>query len=522
MQNPRNLVELAEGSFERCGERLSLVFEGEKYTNRQILEHSRRLHRAFTDLGLEKGKIAILFMINHPLVYGVFQGVFRTGATIVPVMFQATAAELRYVLEDTKAEAIITDAFCLDRVREAVAELESVKWIAVREGRDEPSRKPREIALEPLAEQEPTARLPKIATDDTAMLLYTSGTTGRSKGVMLTHGNLIASALAAHEAHELDNWRIPRIGLSAMPMAHIFGVAVMNDGYLCPDHLIHSAYSVQMRWFEPARFVQFLHEYQCTTMAAVPTMLALLLNVPNLEQYDFSNLKEVICGAAPLAPELARAFMDRFDCRIREIYGMTENAGIASANRMSLEFKPGSAGRAYYNCELRIVDDQGNTLPPGERGEICTRGPANMKGYFNRAKETTEVLQDGWLRSGDIGYLDEEGFLYVVDRKKDMIIRGGENIYPAELEDSLFKIPEVAEAAVVGIPDPVFGEKVIAFVVPRPGATLTEASVLEQLQGHIRKFKMPSRVHVVGSLPKAGVGKVLRRQLREQAKQLDS
>jgi long-chain acyl-CoA synthetase len=200
---------------------------------------------------------------------------------------------------------------------------------------------------------------------------------------------------------------------------------------------------------------------------------------------------------------------------------MTENAGIATANRFSLGFKPGSAGKPYFNCELRIVDNEDNPVGPGERGEIVTRGPATMKGYFGRPKDTEEVMRGGWLHTGDIGYLDEAGFVYVVDRKKDMIIRGGENIYPAELEDALFANPGIAEAAVVGIPDPVFGEKVVAFVVLRPGSTLTSEAILDDLQSRVRKFKMPQTVHLVSALPKAGVGKVLRRQLREEAKKLD-
>lgn len=521
MSEPINLVALAEHALERTGERLVLNFEGDKHTNRELWDRSRRLQRAFAELGLAKDKIAVLFMINHPVVYPVFQGIFRTGATAVPVMFQATPAELRYVIEDTRAEIVFTDAFCLDRAREATAGLDFVRHLVVLGGTEDADRAPPEQPLEPFLAGDPATSLPKIAADDVAMLLYTSGTTGKSKGVMLTHENLLASARAAHSAHELEQWEWPRIGLSAMPMAHIFGVAVMNDGYMTPEHLANRAWSVQMRWFEPQKFLSYIQEHQVTTMAAVPTMLALLLGVPNLDQYDVSSLREVVCGAAPLSPELARAFMDRFGCFVREIYGMTENAGIATANLRSLGFRPGSAGKPYFNCELRIVDDADQPLGPGQRGEIVTRGAATMKGYFHRPKETAETMRGGWLHTGDIGYVDQEGFVYVVDRKKDMIIRGGENIYPAELEDALYKLAGVGEAAVVGVPDPVFGEKVVAFAVPRPGASLSEEAILTHLQSLVTKFKLPSRVYVVERLPKAGVGKILRRELREEAKRLD-
>ncbi|MDX1385576.1 MAG: long-chain fatty acid--CoA ligase, partial [Thermoanaerobaculia bacterium] len=327
-----NLASLAEDALERHGERRSMWFEGEWTTNVQTLDRARRLQRGFRDLGIGKGSIAALCMANHPLIYPVFQGLFRTGGAAVPVMHQLQAPDLRYVLADTRARIVVTDAENLDKTRRAVAGLEHVEAVVGRGIEADPAATPRELRLEELLEGEPETSLPAIDQGDLALLLYTSGTTGRPKGAMLSHANLIASATAAAKAGEVDRQEEPRVSISAMPMAHIFGVGVMNSGYLQPARLA-DGYMVQLVWFDPERFMQEIQAHRCALMPAVPTMLALILNHPKVDDYDLSSLEEVVCGAAPLPVELARTFMERFDCRVREIYGMTEGTGIASANR---------------------------------------------------------------------------------------------------------------------------------------------------------------------------------------------
>ena len=252
-------------------------------------------------------------------------------------------------------------------------------------------------------------------------------------------------------------------------------------------------------------------------MAAVPSMLSMILNHPDVDNYDLSSLDEVVCGAAPLPMELAQTFMRRYDCRVREIYGMTENAGMATANRPTDRYRPGSAGRPYKGVELKIFDLDDKEVAVGERGEVVTRGPCTMKGYHNRPEATAEALRGGWLHTGDIGYVDSDGFLFLVDRKKDMIIKGGENIYPAELEDVVYRHPKVAEAAIVGVPDALHGESVVAFVVVKAGEQLSEAEVLQFMASTVSKFKLPQRVYFRDALPKVGVGKILRRELRDEA-----
>ena len=513
-----NLPELAEHSAKRLGERMTLVFEEERFTNLQFLDWARRIHGGLADLGLGREKVAVLCLANHPLVYPVFQGIFRTGGTAVPVMPQLAVPEIRYIVSDTAAEGVITDAAGLPKIREAIQGLGHVRWVVVRGGDGNAAASPAEFRLETLLQGPPTKGLPRISEQDVALMLYTSGTTGRPKGVMLTHSNLLASAEAANEAAELDRWEGPRIGISAMPMAHIFGVGVMNGGYMVPERLA-DGYGVQMSWFDTERFMQLVQEHRCTTMPAVPTMLALILNHPKVGQYDLSSLEEVIVGAAPLPVALARAFSERYKCRIREIYGLTESTGLGSANRLSEPYRPGSAGRAYFNTEIRIAGDDDQPVPAGERGEIQLRGPSLMKGYHNRPEETAQALRNGWLHTGDIGYLDADSHLYIVDRKKDMIIRGGENIYPAELEGILYRHPGVAEAAVVGVPDPVYGENVVAYVVPREKGKVTEDDLIGHVRASTSAFKAPSKIWFVDALPKTGVGKILRRELRERAAQ---
>jgi long-chain acyl-CoA synthetase len=512
-----NLAQLAEDSAERLGEQANYEIGGQQFTNWQLLEHGQRLQAGLTELGLKPGGRAVVMMMNHALQFPAMQAIFRAGGAAVPVMPQLAAPELRYVLADTEAQIIIADAERLPVVREAVAGLSHVRSIVVVDGEGNPQAAPPEVPIESLLVFAPQTSLANIDPDSPAVMLYSSGTTGRPKGVLLSHNNLLASSEAVQEGAELHLWEGPRTTLSGMPIAHIFGVAIMNDLLCTPKHLAEATRLVQMRWFEPELFMELIDKHRANSTAAVPTVLALLLHHPSARKYDLSSLVEIICGGAPLPVELGQAFMQRYPCRIREVYGLTEAAGMGTVNRRSEPFRPGSAGRAYINMEMQIVDDSDRPLPTGERGEICIKGPVVMRGYHNKPEATAETVREGWLHTGDIGYLDGDGFLFVVDRKKDMIIRGGENIYPAELEAVLHEHPAVAEAAIVGVPDEVYGENVVAFVVVAPGQNLTEKDVIEHTCKSVARFKAPSRVHFEQMLPKSNIGKILRRVLRDKA-----
>ena len=384
MDDPKTLPELAEAAIDRLGEKKSMVFQGEWILNTTTFDRSKRLHTAFAERGLGSGDIVSLCMFNHPLVYPVFGGGFRSGATVVPVMFQLTPPELRYIFSHTESKAIVTDAMLLDKVRESIEGLDHVQWIAVLGGETDETKSPPEYSLESMLEHTPTETLPNISPDDVALMLYTSGTTGKPKGVMLTHTNLIEGSKSGLRASDLSARNHPIIGLSAMPMAHIYGVGVMNGGNLTPKEY-SDGFGVQEVWFDPLKFMQLIDEYKCTDMASVPTMLSMILNHPEVDNFDLTSLESVACAAAPLPIEVGEAFMKRTGCRIRQLYGMTENAGMGTSDRFAETFHPGSVGKPYDVVEMRIVDDNEKQLPQGESGEIITRGPTTMKGYFQKS-----------------------------------------------------------------------------------------------------------------------------------------
>jgi long-chain acyl-CoA synthetase len=357
--------------------------------------------------------------------------------------------------------------------------------------------------------------MPQIAEEDVALMLYTSGTTGRPKGVMLTHTNILGMAEATLDAQEYHTRPHPIRTLTAMPMAHIFGVGVMMGGYVIPAEY-PAPVTVQEVWFDAERFMQIIQQYKVTDLPAVPTMLAMILAHPRVDEYDLTSLVKADVGAAPLSRELAEAFGRKAKCFVRQIYGMTENTGVATACRLSKPYRPGSAGLPYCNVQLAVHDENDKPVPPGTPGEIVTRGPTVMKGYFKDPNATATALRGGWMHSGDIGIIDEEGWLYVVDRKKDMIIKGGENIFPAEIENILYKHPAVAEAAVIGVPDKIYGENVVAYVVLHQGADASPEEMIAHVKTEVSSFKAPTEVFFIDKLPKSGVGKILRRELRDQ------
>jgi len=509
-----NIPELAEHSAQRLGECRVMVHEGKDYTNHQFLNWGRRLHRGLINIDVNKGDVIGMCLISNPMVHSIFQGVFRTGAVAVPVMFALTAPELRFILSDTKAVGVVTDTFGLEKIRDAVKGLEHIKWVAVLDGEDEFFGPIPEYSIKTLMDNEPIKILPYINEYDLAMMLYTSGTTGKPKGVMLTHKALYYTAEVVLEATQLKQWKKAPIFVNALPLAHVFGVTIMNLNFMMPEH-IKDAYTVLMTWFDAEKFMQLVQEHKASRTALVPTMIALILNHPKAMEYDLTSLKDVSSSSAPLPIEQAGAFraLVKID-RIRDNYGCTEAASIATTS-LAKSCPEGSVGKPCSGIEIAIFDENDNPLAPGEKGEIVMKGPNMMKGYFNRPEATAETLRHGWMHTGDVGFIDSDGFLFISDRIKDMIIRGGENIYPGELEEVIYEHPAVAEATVIGKPDPIYGEKVIAFVVIKQGESVTSEEVLDFMRPKVTKFKLPAEVRFIDALPKSPVGKVLKRELKE-------
>ena len=494
-----NLARLAERASESKGDYEALLFEGQMHRSGELAERARRLAVGLAELGVAPGERVAVMMANSPEVGIAYNAIWRAGAVLTPVMFLLSVEDLQHVLRDSGAVAVITTPEFADKVREAADGVETVKFLI---SRDEVEGF---TPLASLEQGEPGPIVPR-ADQDLAALLYTGGTTGRSKGVMLTHESLYYTGHAGHESGHVPG--LNRV-LIPLPLSHAYGLVVTVVGMHSPE----KGLGVLMRWFEPQAFLGLIQEHRLQIAAVVPTMLQLLLSQP-LEDYDLSSLEYVTSGGAPLAMETADEFIRRVpSASIRQGYGLTETAALISSNPIGRE-RAGSVGLPIPGTEVRVLDEADIEVPAGEVGEICARSPGVMQGYWQAPDITREALRDGWLHTGDLGYQDQDGYLYIVDRKKDLIIRGGFNVYPRDVEDALVEHPAVQTAGVVGRPDPRHGEEVVAFVALHPGSELTGEDLVGWARDRIGGYKYPREVVIVDSVPLTPVGKVDRKALR--------
>lgn len=499
-----NLASLVDDNLAEFGEYPATLYDDRWFTNREQAEAGSRFAGALLDLGIGAGDRVVVMLPNCPEVGQSYGGVLRIGGVVVPVLFLLAAEELRHILVDSEARAVVTSPEFAPKAQEAAAGLGPAPRVVVVGGAPAGT-----LAYEELvAAGSPDVPVADRAPEDPALFMYTSGTTGRPKGVVLTHGNMLHQAEAIHEISEIDP---TALGLAVLPMAHAGGLVSWVAGQK------HGSRSVLMRWFDPELFCRNVERNRVVVTALVPTMAAFLLQHPAMDASDLSSLEQVVFGAAPAPIELVRAFERKTGATVRVVYGLTEAAPVVTADRISVPRKPGSSGLPIPGVEVAIMDAEDRPLPPGEVGEICVRGPNVMAGYHNLPEETAEVLRGGWLHTGDLGNLDADGYLFVVDRVKDLIIRGGFNIYPRDVEEVLHQHAAVAEAAVVGVPDELYGEEVEAFVVRAVGAEAAEEELVAFCRGRLAKYKCPKRVTFVPELPKNQVGKVLKRVLRERA-----
>ncbi|HEY4027979.1 MAG TPA: AMP-binding protein [Candidatus Dormibacteraeota bacterium] len=495
----RHLAVAAEQAYERFGDRETLFFDGAWLRSGELHDRSLRLAGGLARLGIRPGDRVAVTMPNSPAVGVCYTGLWRAGAAITPVIFILAEAELRHILADSGCVAVITSADLLPRVRAAAAGVETLRWI-VSDGGGEGSV--------PLAELEAEAAgdvVPR-ADGDLAALMYTGGTTGRAKGVMLSHANLWYAGHASHQATHTPG--VTR-GLLTLPLSHAFGLLVTVIGF----HAVEPGVTALERWFDAARFVRLVEELRVEQAPVVPSMLQMLLTLP-LEEHDLSSLRILSSGASPLPAEVALEIERRIpSVEVREGYGCTESSSIISATRPGRR-RLGSVGEPVPGLEVRLVDDAGAQVPDGDPGEICVRSPGVMAGYWHASEATAAALVDGWLHTGDIGRRDEDGYLFVVDRKKDLIIRGGFNVFPRDVEDALAEHPAVAFAGVVGRPDPRVGEEVVAFVSLRPGARATAEELVDFGRERLGGYKYAREVRVVDQVPLTPVGKLDRKRLR--------
>jgi long-chain acyl-CoA synthetase len=489
-----NLASLGEENVARFGEYVALHFEGRDITNVEQQRAAARVANALRRLGVGAGDRVVVLLPNCPEVTQAYGAILRLGAVIVPVVFLLSADEVRHILADSEAKVVITSA-------ELVAKVEGWPGSVVLVGGGTGGRAWDEL----IAPESGECAIAPRADSDLAVILYTAGTTGRPKGVALSHGNLASNARAAASLYELDRnaW-----ALAVLPLSHSYGLTVMNAGNILGTK------AVLLRWFTPDRVLETIERFRVQSMAGVPTMYVYLLNYPEAERFDTSSMRSWGSGAAPLPLEIVEPFEKKFGGRLMEGYGLTEASPVVSAHRLSGVRKLGSVGQPIPGVEVAILDDADRTLPTGEVGEVCVRGPNVMLGYYRLPEETAQTLRSGWLHTGDVGRLDDDGFLYIVERKKDLIIRGGFNIYPREVEEVLYAHPKVAEAAVVGVRDPLMGEDVLAFVALKPGVAEDADEILAFCQARLAKFKCPKQVKFVPALPKSPIGKILRKELR--------
>ena len=500
-----SLTRLADESLDKYGEYVALAFEGRRYTNLEQARASARLAHALRRLGVGPGDRVLVMLPNCAEVIQSYGAILRCGGVIVPVIFLLGEREVAHIVADSEAKVVITSADLLGKVEAQIGVLPTLHHVLLVDGGGDGTT--RSLAAEAAGEPNSFPAVDR-RPDDLAVILYTSGTTGLPKGVALSHDNLESNARSAASLNELgrEDWAV-----AVLPLSHSYGLTVMNAG-----HILGSRAAL-LRWFHPEAVLQTIQEFRAVSMSAVPTMLIYLLNYPEADRFDTRSMRAWGSGAAPLPTEIVEPFERKFGGKILEGYGLTEASPVVSAHRLSGPRKVGSVGRAIPGVEVSILDDLDRGLPAGEVGEVCVRGRSVMVGYYRNPEETARTVRAGWLHTGDMGRLDEDGFLFIVERKKDLIIRGGFNIYPREVEEVLYAHPKVAEAAVVGMKDELMGEGVLAFVVLRSGERATAAEIGAFCEGRLARFKCPKEIRFVDSLPKSPIGKILRRELRTQA-----
>ncbi len=501
-----NVVKLGEEHIQELGDTLSVIFEDEEYTGAQINEMGQKLASGLKSLGIGRGDHVVVSLPNMPEVFACFQAIWRIGAVIVPIMFLLGENETRYILDHSDAKVVISSQELQEKIENARKGIAHIRNIIVVDGEDRGDC----INFHGLVDKSaPEEGIEEMEENDVALMIYTSGTTGQPKGVMLSHNNLYRNAIAAYEAHGAEK---AEIAVLCLPLAHSFGVVAMNAGAVST---FKESFGVLLTWFDPEEVFRLIEKYRASNFIGVPTMYQILLNHPAADKYDTSSLERCTISAAPVTEELHRAFTTKFNCKMYEGYGLTEAAPAVAICRPGMPRKTGSTGLPMPGVEVKIFDPGDNELPPGEQGEIVVRGPNIMVGYYKRPEETQETLRGGWLHTGDVGYIDEDGYIFITDRIKDMIIKGGYNIYPSEIEGYLEEHPAVREVSVIGIPDEKYGEEIMAFVVKMPDQELTEEEVMDFAKDKMTPYKAPSRVKFVDGLPKSLVGKVLKKELRK-------
>ncbi|HSL75497.1 MAG TPA: long-chain fatty acid--CoA ligase [Candidatus Limnocylindrales bacterium] len=458
-------------------------------------EASARLAALLKSKGIEPGDRVGIMLPNVPYFPIAYYAILRAGGTVVPMNVLLKGREVQFYLENPEAKLLLAWHGFAEEAQKG-AEAAGVELISVAPGEFEKQ----------LAEHEPDRDLVDRDGDDVAVILYTSGTTGEPKGAELTHDNLRKNAVISRDT--LFDIGENDVVLGALPLFHTFGQTVcMNIGTL------GGACLTFIPRFDPGKALEVIERDKVTVFAGVPTMYNAMLNHPEREKADVSCLRLCVSGGSAMPGETMRGFEEAFDCKILEGYGLSETSPVASFNHPDRERKVGSIGTPIEGVEMKVVDEDDNDVEQGEIGEIVIRGHNIMKGYFKRDEATEEAMKGGWFHTGDIAKIDEDGYFFIVDRKKDMIIRGGYNVYPREIEEVLFQHPAVLECAVIAVPDESLGEEVGAAVVLKDGEDVDAEELQSFVKGEVAAYKYPRKIWFADELPKTATGKIVKRDI---------
>jgi long-chain acyl-CoA synthetase len=486
-----NLTETAR----RQGDRPAVRLDDHVLTYAELLSATQRVAGLLRAHGVGPGDRVGLVLPNVPAFPVLFYGAVAAGAVVVPMNPLLKSREVDYYLEDSGASIVFAWHQMADEARTA-AEGRGVDFVAV-----EPAG-----FLSLLEEHEPVEEVVDRDSDDTVVLLYTSGTTGQPKGAELTHANMQTNALMTAET--LVQLTSEDVVMGCLPLFHCFGLTCGLNATV-----VAGACLTMLPRFDAGKALEVIARDKVTVFEGVPTMYSGMLNAPDAESYDVSSLRTCISGGSAMPVEVMKAFEEAFGCIVLEGYGLSETSPVASFNQPDKERKPGSIGLPVRGVEMRVVDDEGKEVTTGDVGEVAIRGENVMKGYWKRPEDTAKAIPDGWFRTGDMARQDDDGYFYIVDRKKDLIIRGGYNVYPREIEEVLYEHKGVAEAAVIGIPHPELGEEVGAAVVLKPDAEASEEDLKSFAKERLAAYKYPRQLWILDELPKGPTGKILRREV---------
>ncbi len=490
-------------------EKTAVIYDDYRFSYQEVLAYARRVANVLHARGINRGDKVAMMIPNTPHFPIIYFGTLLAGAVVVPVNCLLKGHEIHYYLEDSDAKVFFTWVDFLDESIKGMEEAETCQHLIVVSYPDD-FKDPvlGESFNKVVMQASPDFDMVETMPDDTAVILYTSGTTGHPKGAELTHFNMFFNAYYTrqHVVHATAD----DVALAVLPLFHSFGQTCVQNATLMAGGTM-----TMVPRFEVQHVLEVIHRDRVSILAMVPTMYFWLLHEKASGNHDLSSVRMACSGGSALPVEILARFQQEFGVPILEGYGLSETSPVASFNVIEHPNKPGSIGLPIWGCEMRIMRDDGTFAPAGEVGEIVMRGHNVMKGYYNKQVATEEAFEGGWFHTGDLARVDEDGYYFIVDRKKDLIIRSGMNIYPREIEEILYGHPAVLEAAVVGVPDQARGEEVKAFVALKADSGVNEDELGAYCLERMAKYKCPKSFEILPSLPKGPTGKILKRELRE-------